>query len=944
MREKLIASLIHFAMNRRKMVLISTILITIILGALSGRLQMDMRWSTLLPESLPVVQEFKYIDENFYQPGNMIVAVTADDPVLLEQVSDDVKAVLDGELAYPAETATKECLEQERYARYVYGKMPQEWLTEHALRLAKPNDARRTADIMSDPRLLPYLMRLNDDFEMEYTDSENVKNQENQIVGSLDAVQQLVETIAATADGQEIPQEQVDRVVRDLTIGRPYMFSLDNTMSLIRVASAIPMDQFGLLPLLDSRIETLLAPLQEQYPDVKIERTGTIAVSRDELDSVGPYTIVITLAAFILIFLLLIWNFRSVLLPVLALVPIVLGIIWSTSVIAVTLGEMNMLTSMIMVVLLGLGIDFSLHIATRFHEERTLGKSIETALSCALLETGKGVFTGALTTSAAFYALMIAKTKGISQFGFCAGTGVLVTLIAVFWVLPSLLAFSALRKQKKSGQAVKPQNFEVLGNVAVGVRRFSIPVTVVIAALTVAGIWVGMNLDWEWNFNKLEPAGIRSVTLQDEIIDKFKLSISMSMVTADSIEESRALRKEFKSKGIVGDVDDISLWTSRPDFDESRPHLARLREAVALERPALSFLDDGVNEDADDEFATVPLEDRRAMLADEIERLWANLVEMQALSFTGGQDRVVEKTTQLVASRDTRDSGLLLQLADRFLENEDIAWETFDRFAHRFGQSLQTQVIRMAQGDDPVTETMLPDDIRSKYVSKTGTAGYLLQILPKRDLYEKEDLELFQEVVSKVDPHVTGTPQMILNMNLETLREGKMASIAAVLVILAVLLFDFRKHPIVAGLAFLPLISGTALMLGGMWLLGEKFNYLNMIALPVIIGIGVDDGVHFFHRYIQEGKGGLRRAVTSVDRAMLMTSLTTMIGFGSLMFYLMQGMASFGLALFLGVGMCFVVTITLLPALTAFVEHWILNERAEHDVPARTDSTTEMSN
>jgi predicted RND superfamily exporter protein len=99
-----------------------------------------------------------------------------------------------------------------------------------------------------------------------------------------------------------------------------------------------------------------------------------------------------------------------------------------------------------------------------------------------------------------------------------------------------------------------------------------------------------------------------------------------------------------------------------------------------------------------------------------------------------------------------------------------------------------------------------------------------------------------------------------------------------------------------------------------------------MIALPVIIGIGVDDGVHFFHRLIQEGSADLRRVVTSVGRAMLMTSLTTMIGFGSLMFYLMRGMASMGLALFIGVGMCFVVTVTLLPALSVLFERRILKK------------------
>lgn len=167
---------------------------------------------------------------------------------------------------------------------------------------------------------------------------------------------------------------------------------------------------------------------------------------------------------------------------------------------------------------------------------------------------------------------------------------------------------------------------------------------------------------------------------------------------------------------------------------------------------------------------------------------------------------------------------------------------------------------------------------------------------------------------------------MILEMGLATLREGKWTSLAAITMILLLLLIDFRRSPLVAGFAFLPLITGTALMLGAMWLFGEKLNYVNTMAIPVIIGIGVDDGVHFFHRLMQEGKGSLRRSVTSVGRAMLMTSLTTMVGFGSLMFYLMEGMKSLGFVLFVGVGMCFIVTITLLPALTVLLENWIVKE------------------
>jgi hypothetical protein len=442
--------------------------------------------------------------------------------------------------------------------------------------------------------------------------------------------------------------------------------------------------------------------------------------------------------------------------------------------------------------------------------------------------------------------------------------------------------------------------------------------------LTLIGIRAGDRLDWEWNFMNLEPEGLRSVELQDEIIEKYKLSISISMLTADSVGESRRLRKKLKEKGIVGEVDDISMWVSRPDLQKNLKHLDRLHRELSISKPHIAFVSDGPV--STDSGANRPFpRDTRAEFANELDRLWANIVEIQALSFTAGQDRVVEKTTRLVAEREKRDTGLLRITADRFADPTAVDWHTVDVFARLFERSLHRQADRMSSKRGPVTLESVPDDIRAKYTSEEKP-GFLLLIMPKKNLFERADLELFQEVVTGVHPSVTGFPQMMLNMNLETLREGRVAALAAVTVILIVLMADFRR-PLVAVLSFLPLVSGLALTFGVMWLLDEKINYINIIALPVIIGIGVDDGVHFFHRYIQEGSGGMGRAVSSVGRAMLMTSLTTMIGFGSLMLYMMRGMASLGLVLFVGVGMCFVVTVTLLPALAALFEKRI-NEEA----------------
>jgi hypothetical protein len=166
-------------------------------------------------------------------------------------------------------------------------------------------------------------------------------------------------------------------------------------------------------------------------------------------------------------------------------------------------------------------------------------------------------------------------------------------------------------------------------------------------------------------------------------------------------------------------------------------------------------------------------------------------------------------------------------------------------------------------------------------------------------------------------------PLMMLMLNVETMREGKLAFLVALAVILGVLLVDFRR-PLMSALAFLPLLTGIALLLGFMFVTGEKLHYINVIALPVILGIGVDNGVHFLHRFAAAGPGGMERATTSVGRAILMSSLTTMVAFGSLMVYLMRGMADLGMVLFFGMGFCLIATFTVLPAAASLFENRIL--------------------
>ena len=105
-----------------------------------------------------------------------------------------------------------------------------------------------------------------------------------------------------------------------------------------------------------------------------------------------------------------------------------------------------------------------------------------------------------------------------------------------------------------------------------------------------------------------------------------------------------------------------------------------------------------------------------------------------------------------------------------------------------------------------------------------------------------------------------------------------------------------------------------------MGLTGIQFTLLNIMAIPLIIGIGIDDGVHVLHRYKIEGLSSMNTVFRSTGKAITISSLTTMLAFGSLVFATFRGYGSMGLAMFIGVGMCLLATVTLTPAILAISE------------------------
>jgi predicted RND superfamily exporter protein len=189
----------------------------------------------------------------------------------------------------------------------------------------------------------------------------------------------------------------------------------------------------------------------------------------------------------------------------------------------------------------------------------------------------------------------------------------------------------------------------------------------------------------------------------------------------------------------------------------------------------------------------------------------------------------------------------------------------------------------------------------------------LLRVFARDDLWDFEPLEQFTKKIQEIDSEATGKP-FGTAQGLKAMKNGlERAGLYAFAVILLVLWLDFRglRNTL---LALTPLVVGVLLSLGVLGLLGLPLNPANMIAFPLILGVGVDNGVHILHDHLlrrREGRDGVSQAI---GRGVLVKALTTMIGFGTLMISTERGLVGLGFILTLGVGCSMLAALVLLPA------------------------------
>ena len=228
----------------------------------------------------------------------------------------------------------------------------------------------------------------------------------------------------------------------------------------------------------------------------------------------------------------------------------------------------------------------------------------------------------------------------------------------------------------------------------------------------------------------------------------------------------------------------------------------------------------------------------------------------------------------------------------------------------------------------------LPENLLRKFETIDGSQAYFAQILPSVQLRDGKNAIAFAEDSHEIHTasgkvfYSSSSNIIFADMLRLMLRDSPRAISLTVVVVLLIVLADFRSLRS-ALLVIFPLACGTVWMCGSLYLQDLKLNFYNMVALPTIIGMGIDNGVHLYHRYREEGPGSMPVVIRSTGGAMFISMLTTMIGFFGLMMATHPGLNSIGRLALIGLLTCFVGAVLVLPAILEVLEGGRAREKGE---------------
>ncbi len=887
----------------RKALLIALV-ITIVLGSGFYFLKMELTYYSMMPKASPKVRDLKRIIENFPAASSIVVVLEAKDRSNREKAKETVKSAVDKlteELSKPGYS---------KYIKQVDGKLDLDFFKNHGLMLTKKEDIRHFKRIFSDLRIVPFITNLNNGFEREYSGNEDkFSENEDTVTSQLQGLREILLEMKDSAAGSLKPvelQKSLSKSIDKFLFGSPYFLNRDGTMALLYVLPNFTINDMNMfvegVPYLDRVIKEKADAL-----GVKAGLTGLIVVAKDEMKTSEQGLALSTTIALTLILLLMILSFRMYSAPFISGIPLVVGILWTIGITGLVIRRLNILTAMYMIALIGLGIDYAIHLLTSFIQERDDGHSFADSVALSFRKSGAGIVMGALTTAVAFFALTVAKSSIVKELGIVAGLGILCELLAMMILIPAILGYRMHRLKKKGKKESTLLNRYKLEHRVISILGKSIntkPVLYLLITLAFGAVLSSQayRVQVEGNLMNMEAKGLESVELQDKMVEEFGLAPDTLSLVFQDIEKERGVVEKIKKLDSVKEVESII-----PFYPSREQQKKRLSEILDFRRILQSKDTASANNYID-----------TSRLKDELLRLKDNLLEMSDLAYSAGMEKTRYSLNSITGLNDEGKqvgSSLIDELIDTIDKNKNSA-DNLIIFENYFQRLMRSKLLETANTQE-ITLSMIPSNIRNAYISSDGKS-YLANILPTQNPWVEENRKVLTDQLSTITDRATGMILAADQMTEIAEHDGIKAAITAVIVIFLLLLVDFRNLKL-SILTLLPLVLSMSTLFGIMAITGIKFDFINIIAVPLLIGIGIDDAVHINHRYLLEGQGRMDTVIDKTGKAVFLTSLTTVIGFSSFIPSVMRAMKSTGIVLSIAMTLAFFFSILFHPSILIIV-------------------------
>ena len=628
-----------------------------------------------------------------------------------------------------------------------------------------------------------------------------------------------------------------------------------------------------------------IAETQKDFPDITVGLTGEEVISSDEMVTTQADVETASKIALTGVALLFIIAYRGVVKPLLAVFCLLLALCWTIGFTTLTIGHLNILSIVFTTILIGLGIDFGIHILERYKEERLKGNEILEALQKTVQGTGRGNFSGAITTAMAFGAMVLTDFIGIVELGWIAGWGILFCMVAMLLVLPALITLEEKWRKPSYAQGVRGKS--ATPKQKQWVDKLFDHYYLIIGLCTVLVLIASVSLKdlrFDYNLLNLQAKGTEAVQYEMKILESAGRSAWSAAMLADSLEEVQQKELQLKALPTVARFESISVVI--PGHQEE--NLLTIRKDLA---PLLKELE---VEPEDVAFSLKALNKTLKRIQFKLQGREEGGDSLDPVRVAGNRLRNFLEKSQKI------EQGL----AESRLENfSTLLFTDYRDLMDELKANAEPRLVRLEE---------IPPKLRERYISKKGK--YVIHIYPSVDIWDLDERRKYLNDLRSVDPNVTGTAvHMFESTRLMT--EGYVkGGLYAMTAIIIYLFFLFRNARTVF-FVLLPVLAGSIWTVGVMELIGLKLNMANLVILPLILGVGVVNGIHITHRYREEEDKHASVLGKSTGQAVVLSSFTTMIGFGSLMVADHSGVCSLGLVLTIGVFNCLIASITFLPAL-----------------------------